>query len=480
MDAAFLYLETPSSHMHVAAVVVVDPQTEKGRVTVEQLERHVGRRLRALAPFRRRVLEAPLGLAHPVVTEDPEFDLAFHTHRVSLQAPGTIRELATVVGRIVAQPIDRHHPLWELWMIDGLADGHIAFVIKVHHALVDGTSGGQVLGHLFDLDPCVIDDVGDDHVRTTDEPLPHPLSMLASALATMLGQPLRLARAVGATIAALTKLVTDRDLGSLLPKELALPFRAPRTAFSRSLGPERAVAFGKAALDDVVAIKDACGTSLNDVVLTCCTLALRRYLLAQNDLPHTRLVATVPVAVHADGEAGALGNHVSALFIGLPVHLDDPLAQLADIHRATLAAKRAHADIGPTMLQDWVQLAPPRIFAGAARLYSRMKLADVLRPVHNLVVSNVRGAPVPLYAAGARVVSTHLLGPILEGAGINITVVSYCDALDFGIVTCPNSVPDPWRIAERFGEAVRDLKAAALRPECDEDEDTVLRSVRLF
>jgi WS/DGAT/MGAT family acyltransferase len=236
---------------------------------------------------------------------------------------------------------------------------------------------------------------------------------------------------------------------------------APRTRFTAAITPHRAIAFGQAQLDDMRFIKDTFGVKVNDVVLAAVTRTLRYWLDDHDDLPDGPLVCSVPVSVHGEGDDDGGTNQVSAMFVRLPVHLEDPVQQLMAVHDDTQSSKVMANAIGADLLRDLTQFAPPAVFNQAVRLYSSSKLADRHRPIHNLVVSNVPGPPVPLYCAGARVVAVYPFGPVLEGAGINITVLSNMGNVDFGIISCRELVPDLWDIAEGFGAAVLELRAAA-------------------
>jgi WS/DGAT/MGAT family acyltransferase len=240
-----------------------------------------------------------------------------------------------------------------------------------------------------------------------------------------------------------------------------LPFTAPRTRFSGSITPHRSIAFGKAALDDFKLVKKVFGTTVNDVVLAACAGSLRRWLIAHDDLPDRPLVASVPVSVQSGDGDDESTNQISAMFVGLPVQVEDPVERLSLIQNDTKTAKEVHGAIGADTLQNWAEFAGPAVFARAARFYSGSKLADRHPVVHNLVISNVPGPPVPLYSAGARVIAVYPLGPILEGAGLNLTVLSNMGSVDFGAIACREMVPDLWDIASGFTDAVEELRKLA-------------------
>jgi len=458
IDAAFLYLETQAAHMHVTGTIVLDPITMPQGRNVDHITEFVTERLRSLPVFRKRVLEVPFGLGHPVCVDDPRFDHIDHIRRATVPAPGSGRDLAKLIGRIAGKRLDRNKPLWEMWVLDGLANGHVALVTKIHHALIDGVAGAAVMSHLFDLEPeasprALVE-------ADTGEPVPTTMQLVTQALASLTTKPARIAQTVVETGRSLMPLLgggdkEDTDSGP----RATLPFNAPRTVFSGSISPERAVAFGRAPLDDIKRVKNAFGVTVNDVVLGACTMALRGYLAESGELPDRPLVATIPVSLDPAASDRQEGNSVSAMFVSLPVHVPDPVIQLLRISRDTRKAKKRHGSVSGNMLGEWMQHMPSALVSQGARLYA--KLADHVRPIHNLVISNVPGPAFPLYAAGARVVATYPLGPVLDGAAVNMTVLSYQGSVDLGVISCREAVPDPWRIAERFEEAVAELLSIA-------------------
>jgi WS/DGAT/MGAT family acyltransferase len=459
MDASFLYMETPSMHTHVVGVLVLDPTG--GAYSYDRVVHLIRSRLHKLDPFRRRLAAVPFNLTHPLWIEDPDFDLESHIHHIAVPAPGTMHELALVVGDVASTPLDRTRPLWEMWVVDGLADGTVALVSKIHHAAIDGVTGADIMANLLDLepDPPEPDDVVDDW---EPERVPNDVELIAGALGHVASNPLRMARVARRTVRNIANVVARQREASADPDRPspALPFQAPRVAWSGAITPHRAVAFGKATLDDLKHVKSTFGTTVNDVVLAACTQTLREYLTAHDDLPDRPLVCSVPVSVHAKTEHEGT-NLVSTMFVRLPVQLADPVEQLRCINAETKEAKELQDAIGADLLQDFAQFIPPAVFNRAMRLYSNLNLADRHRPVHNLIVSNVPGPPIPLYTAGARVAAVYPFGPLLEGAGLNITVLSNMGNVDFGVIGCRETVPDIWDIADGFGRAVDELKVAA-------------------
>lgn len=461
MDASFLYMETPCAHMHVTGVLVLDPSTMEGEYSFERIRDKVRARLPVLPILRKRIATVPFNFDHPVVFDDPDFDIENHVHRITLPAPGTRRELAEVVGDISSRPIDRSRPLWEMWVAEGGDDGTVALVTKIQHSMIDGVTGADLMSKLLDLEPDAADPPDDDWAP---EPIPNDVQLLAESVAGFAANPQRAAKAfvrTGRSLASIASTVVGWDPTS--GPGPALPFMAPRTRFTAAITPHRSIGFGQAQLDDLRAIKNAFGVKVNDVVLAAVTRTLRYWLDDHDDLPDIPLVCSVPVSVHGSGDDDGAGgtNQVSTMFVRLPVQLEDPVQQLMAVYDDTRSSKVMHNAIGADLLRDLTQYAPPVVFNQAVRLYSNANLADRHRPIHNLIVSNVPGPPVPLYCAGARVVAVYPFGPVLEGAGINITVLSNMGNVDFGIIACRELVPDLWDIADGFGSAVAELRKAA-------------------
>jgi WS/DGAT/MGAT family acyltransferase len=459
MDASFLYMETPSQLAHVVGTLILDPQGGEG-YSFERVVHLLRSRMHLMEPFRRRLLPVPMNLGHPVWVEDPDFDLEAHVHRVSARAPGSMHELAEVVADIAGRPIDRSRPLWEAHLVEGLEDGKVALVTKIHHCAIDGVTGADLMANLFDLTPDAPDPEPPDE-SWTPPPLPSDLELVTSALQGIARRPRTMVKVLNNTVRSAIDIVArQRQASAENRPSPALPFTAPKVMWSGAITPHRVVAFGKASLDDMRKIKSAFGTTVNDVVLASCTQTLRQYLIAHDDLPDQPLVCSVPVSVHGKSEHDGT-NQVSTMFVRLPVHIADPIEQLRTINAETREAKEMQNAIGADMLQDFAQFMPPTLFNRAMRLYSSLNLADRHRPVHNLIVSNVPGPPIPLYTAGAQVVGVYPFGPLLEGAGLNLTVLSNMGHVDFGVIACRELVPDVWDIAYGFGEAVLLLKKAA-------------------
>jgi WS/DGAT/MGAT family acyltransferase len=456
LDAAFLYLETEDAHMHVAMVGIYDVSTMRDGYSFERLRQHIAERLHVVPPFRRRLVEVPFQFHHPVWLEDPEFDLDHHVRRIHCPAPGGRRELAQVASEITSVPLDRSRPLWEAWVIEGLKHDRVGFVVKVHHAAIDGASGAEIMTALYDLSP---DSAPVEPVEVPPERVPNELELLSYATVSKLRRTWEVVPLLGRTVGSAVTLV--RNIRNPQKPHGGVPLTAPRTPFNRSIGPKRAVSFARVPLDETRAIKEALGVKVNDVILAICAGTLRRYLQSLDALPPDPLLAVCPVSVRIESERDSQGNKVSAMFAQLPTQLEDPRERLDAIRASTEGAKEDHNAIGARTLTDWAEWAAPRTFGLASRLYSAMNLADAHRPIHNLVVSNVPGPPFPLYLAGAELVAAYPMGPIMDGAGLNITVLSYRNHIDIGFLADAELVPDVWDVAGMVQPAFEELRQLA-------------------
>lgn len=458
LDAAFLYLETPTSHMHVGGVVVLDPSTAPGgRLTRDDMAAFVGRRLHLAPPFRRRLAWVPFNLDHPQWIEDPDFNLDFHVRRAALPAPGGIEELAEFVGDVMGRPLDKSRPLWELWVVEGLEAGRVAVVTKTHHAAIDGVSGAELAAALLQLTP---DQEPDPPVAEwSPERPPGDAELLVRAGLHVAASPMawwRTGRRAVESAAALLRF-NFHPQQELPPA----PFAAPMTPLNGSIGPRRIVALGQMELLRLKEVKNRLGGTVNDVILAAVAGALRTFLRARGAPPDRPLVAMVPISVRAETQRNALGNQVSAMLVGLPVDAAEPVARLRRVSDATAAAKEQHGALGASTIQQFAEVAPGGVSSLAARLYTRFRAADRHRPIWNTVVSNVPGPRFPLYCAGARMEAFYPIGPIHEMVGLNVTLFSYLDEIFVGLNADPELLPDVADIRDALLEAVDELEKAA-------------------
>jgi WS/DGAT/MGAT family acyltransferase len=472
LDTSFLNLETSTTYGHVSGLAVFDPSTASVPPTPEDVKKLIEERIHLLPPYRRRLVEVPFGLDHPYWIEDPDFDLDFHVRHIGLPPPGDARQLGEQVARIVARPLDRSRPLWELYVIEGLEGGLVAQLTKIHHCAIDGVSGAEILATLLDRTP---------EPRTVDpprrawrpEPEPTQLEMWLRGVAAVAGTPrkgVRLARQAVRHLPALSRQLgfgplpgeglIDRTLGrkpELLSQE---ENPTPHTIFNGRITPHRRFAFGSLPLEDVKDIKKQRGVTLNDVVMALCSGALRRYLEERRELPPEPLVAMVPVSVRTEDQQGTFGNQVSSMTASLHTHVADPLERLDRIHEGMRVAKEQHKALPATLLQDFAQFAPPAVAARAARVVTRAAGANWMDVPFNVVISNVPGPQFPLYGCGSKLVANYPVSTVTDGAGLNITVQSYDGSLDFGVISCRELVPEVWDIIDHLRDSLQELKEA--------------------
>jgi WS/DGAT/MGAT family acyltransferase len=460
-DSVFVYGETESMPMHTIGTMILDPSTAPdGNFDFENLKRAIDARLHLMPPYRQRLLEVPLALDKPLLADDPDFCVDHHVHYAEIEKPGTLRDLARFVAPVAAAPLDRERPLWEMWYVDGLEDGRVALVTKMNHCMFDGASGADQMANFLDLEPQARD--LSDVPPWNPEPLPSRIGLAAKGLVPTIPNPFKIASLVASTVDGYVRRAIVRSRQSSLSETFKMT-GAPATRFTRSITSNRSIAFASANLDDIKAIKKVYGATVNDVVLAACALSLQRYLREDDDLPPDHILCAVPVSIKSEEEKQEMSNKVSLMSVKLPTQIEEPVELLRSINEATEAAKREFFAARDDVLADWLDLTWPMAIGIGARIFSDYNLADWLPSPANLVVSNMMGPPIPLYLAGARVDAIYPMGPVGEGTGLNITVLSNMGRVDVGLLACRETVPHLWRIAEGFEDAVRDLKLAAER-----------------
>jgi diacylglycerol O-acyltransferase len=484
LDAAFLHLENASQFGHVSGLAIFARPDAKGYDPYTAWRGQLEQRLHQLEPLRRRLVEVPLGLDHPSWVNDPDFDLDFHVRHTAVPPPGSDQQLATTVGRLVSRPLDRRKPLWLTYVIEGLSDDRFAVLTIIHHAAVDGASGVELLTLMLDDQPGGAEVPAPEH-EWKPERVPSDLQMITRAT---LGLPRKPGRAVLLAARTVRELGTatrnpalvgaanqvrgslrgplgallnlGRDRGEERDAPGTLPsVRPPRTPFNDTITAHRKLAIGSASLDTVKAIKSALGVTVNDVVMAVCAGALRSWLEEHDALPDGPLVGLVPVSVRTGEESERWTNRVSMLSTVLPTDEPDPVERIHRVRAAMGSSKDLFQALPAERLTDFAEFPPPAVFARAMRLSARLRLGSRFLP-GNLVISNVPGPRRPLYAAGARLLHYYPVSVIMEGQGLNITVQSYLDRLDFGLVACPELVPD---LDDMLAAILRDIDELARR-----------------
>ncbi len=409
LDASFLYLETSSQLLHVCGLIVLDPATMPGGYDFAEFKDELERRIDGVPMFHRKLKQVPLGIDHPVWVNDDDFDIDRHVHRMALPSPGGDRELADLMGHVAGIPLDRSRPLWEFVVIEGLESGKVAVFTKMHHCTVDGVSGANAISFLCSLEPDA-PPIETPPKNALEGRTPSDTELLARGVVTNLAKPVAVAKLVGPTAGVLTKTIGRARSGTAM----AAPLRAPRTSFNGTITGHRTVAVEDVSLDKIKEIKNAVeGATVNDVVLAVCGGALRRYLEDRGELPESSLVASVPVSVRGESKKQGGSNKVSTIFSRLGTDIEDPLDRLGMVSEGNTNAKDHHKAIPADTLQDWAEFAAPRTFGLAVRMVSSLRMADSGPVIHNLVISNVPGPPVPLYFIGAKIEGLYPLGPSL-------------------------------------------------------------------
>ncbi|OPX13808.1 wax ester/triacylglycerol synthase family O-acyltransferase [Gordonia sp. i37] len=461
LDASFLYLETRSQLMHVVGIMELDASTIPGGYSFTRMRTQLNARVAAMPMLRRKLENSALNIDHPVWVEDDHFDIDRHVHRVALPSPAGKKELNELCGHLAGQALDRGKPLWELWIIEGSADGKICAFLRMHHASVDGVTTAEVLGQLCSLTPDE-PDVDPEKVAETAGGPNRTGMVISGALNYFVQRPIAMAKLLPQTAGVPIEWFRRSRSRTGMPA----PFAAPRTVFNGPISPHRSIATTQLSLDDVKRVKNRFGVKVNDVVLAMVGGALREYLSQHGDLPGSPLVAMVPVSVHDADERDLVvngTNKVTGMFTELPSDVADPVERLERAGELARRAKEHHADIDANILRAWAQFAPGTTLSTLMKFYGDRKLALNHPPVFNVTVSNVAGPDFPMYFCGAKVAAIYPLGPIFHGLALNITVFSVDGHLNVGILTCPDEVPDVEVIAEAF-----DHQLKALIEACDD------------
>jgi WS/DGAT/MGAT family acyltransferase len=473
LDAQFLAAEDGHVHGHVTGLAVYDTSDRPGGpLTRDDIRDVVASRIHLVPPFRWRLVNVPFGIDLPYWVEDPEFDLDNQIHGHTVAEPGDDRALAELMGQIIAQPLDLAHPPWAIHVIQGLSGGRVAVATSYHHAAIDGMGGAELFAILHDPTPEGRDIAS---VPMPRERTPTSAEMFVRGLAGLPRQPVRLLRGVPRALPHLDQVVTLRSLpGVARAASLArsagrlgrngdvvrdVRVSAPHTKTSGLISARRSVAFGSTPLDEVKAIKNHFGVTVNDVVMTIVGGGLRAWLDDHDDLPSRPLAAMVPVSVQAPERPGAFGNRIVMMIPPVFTDEPDPMRRLERTHEAMRFLKERHRAVPATLLQDANHFIPPILLARAARVSARVGVRYARDAGANLIVSNIPGSREEQYLAGARLEGHYPLSAIFHGMGLNITVVSYRDQLDWGIVCDPEQSGDAQPLIEALRKAQSELHA---------------------
>ena len=459
LDASWLHFETQAMPMHVASAPIFKLPRGKAKTFYKDLKEHVASRAHLLKTYRVKRKNTPLNLDHPVWVEADEIDLDYHVQRYVLPKPGTMEQWEHAVAKIQERPLDLDRPLWQYTLIEGLEGNRVGLVVKIHHSVIDGESGVAQLDVMFDKTrrPRKI-----KPPKELEKPVePSALELLADATGRFFYQPVDLVRRIPGLASAVRNVA-----GMTLDRTRIMPFgaRAPRTVFNRSITKNRKFAVASFPLAEIKAIKKNAGVTLNDVVMAMCGGALRNFLNSMDELPKESLIAAVPVSLRRGDEAGSdeMGTLVTSMNCPLGTHIDDPVKRLQFVHKAANESKGDVEATKDAMIQNFNLVGAPLAMRWAAQAYGALQLANMHRPIANLIISNVAGPRHDIFLNGARMENYHPVSALAHGQGLNITVQSYIDTLDFGLVACKDILPGLHVLRDDLEESFQELRAAFL------------------
>jgi WS/DGAT/MGAT family acyltransferase len=462
LDASFLYAETPNAPMHISGLSIYDQSTAPdGKVRFKEIVKNTNSRLMGLPVMTQKLLKVPLDFDHPYWVTDGAYDPEFHIRHIALPKPGDWRQLCIVISRLHARQLDRAHPLWELYIIEGLDNvegvpkGSFAMFSKTHHAAIDGTSGMELTAATHDLTADYTASRGARRTITVDTE-PSSIELMLRAQFNNIRKPFHFVSVARNTIPGMAKAVAGLSRGKLSRVK-----NVPRTRFNRTVSPHRVFNAINVSLEDVKKIKNSLpGATVNDAAITIVGGALRKYLKFHDELPVQSLAAMAPINVRSDKDTAG-GNIVASMTVLIRSDIADPLERLHAVHESSGRAKELTNAIGAKAMTDYTQFIPSMLTAQAARLASRWGLANLMNPSFNCVITNVPGPPIPLYNTGAKMVSNYGTGPVQDGLGLFHVIGSYCGQFTISATSCRVMMPDPDFYRQCLQDSFDQLFAAA-------------------
>lgn len=439
MDATFLYGETDTSPMHVGSVLVLE-----GSLKFETFRELLLSRIHQMPRMRQRLMFVPMSIDYPYWVDDPNFNIDLHLQHVALPEPGAWKQLRDLASSVFSEPLDRSRPLWSFTFVEGLDNipqvpkGSVAIISKMHHVAIDGMAGAGMMSLIFDLSPKAKPIPPPKPYKPKS--LPNELSLIMKSAVDFAKHPLKLPTIIGNTVAASVKTgVITRTRSLELP---TAPFTAPNTPLNGIISPQRKWNTAILDLKRVIALKKIMGTTVNDVILSICAGALRKYLNDKDQLPKKPLVAMVPISTRAAEDQSNNGNQISSMLVQLATNIEDPVERLLAIHENTNLGKTYHNAAGAKTLSNLAEAVPFGVANLASRMYSRYNLSKLHNPVFNVVITNVPGPQMPIYLQGHKLLSVQGMAPIIDGMGLIITVLSYDGTLTISPTSDVKSMPD--------------------------------------
>lgn len=464
-DAMFLYAERPNSPMHIGPVMIYDPSTApNGFVRFKDILKVFEQRLHRSPVFTRKLLNVPLGLDHPYWIEDPDFDLEFHVRHIALPKPGDWRQLCIQVARLHARQLDRSRPLWEAYVIEGLDNipglppGSFAMFMKIHHAAIDGATGNEIISALHEFEPVAdLGSVRPAPIPATRADIPGEMELFTRAAGSLAKKPMELTKLLGKAVPAWRRIQKIKKEQTYTPLG-----KTQKTRFNGTVTAHRIFAAVTFPLQEVKAVKNSVeGATVNDVMLSIVSGAMRRYLAEKGELPEQSLVTGAPVNVRNEAEQGAGGNVVSMMVISLRTDIEDPLGNLRAVNAEAVNSKSYLNALGARTLTDWSNQIPAQIASLGFRAAAATGLTTA-EPFANTIVTNVPGPREPLYFGGARLVHSLGAGPCYDGMGLFQVVGSYTDEITLSIQACREMMPDPEFYEQCVRQSWTELRDAAL------------------
>jgi diacylglycerol O-acyltransferase / wax synthase len=451
LDASFLHLEGPTNPMHIGSVAVFEGPAPAG----SDVEAMVAGKLPLVPRYRQKVRFVPLDLGRPLWVDDPHFNLGYHLRHTALPAPGGDEELRNLVGRLMSQQLDRTKPLWEMWIVEGLEDGHWAIISKVHHCMVDGVSGTDLLTVVLDQDPSPPPAEPDEWEATAE---PSSTALLTDALRERVVSPYEQFRALRSGLRGPRALRSELgDVGKGLRSLVSAVRGSPETSLNGPIGPHRRWNWARSTLGDIKVVRASLGGTVNDVVLTAITQGFRDLLLSRGEAVEGREVTTlVPVSVRTPGERGTYNNRVSAMFAGLPVGIADPVERLTSLRAQMDDLKESKQAVAGEVLTSLTGFAPPMLLAVGTRVASRASQRNV-----NTVTTNVPGPQFPLYAVGRQMLEAFPFVPLGGQIRIGIAIFSYNGMMNFGVTGDYDAAPDIGVLCQGIEDGMGELLKAA-------------------
>ena len=487
-DAAFLYAESPSSPMQIATLTVVE-----GSLKFEDFKANVASKLHLIPKFRKRLLNVPLNLDYPYWVDDPNFDIDLHINRLQLPKPSNWKTLREMTASIYSSPLDLRRPLWSISFIEGLDEvsqvpkGSVAIVAKVHHVMIDGSSGVGIMGILFDKN-------ADDKDKTIPKPkpfepkpLPDELNLLLKSSVDFFKNPFKIPKLIGETAVNLTKTRLTNQF-RIKPTVFQRKYPTPKTIFNNSVSPKRTWGTAILSFERINRLRKIMDVTVNDLILAICAGGIRKYLQEREKLPLQPLVANVPISIRGKGKNQKLDNQISNMLVKIATHIKDPIERLEYVHDQTDQGKTRHKAVGAKTLSKMANAVPFGLANLAATLYSKYNIKEFHRPPFNVTITNVPGPQNPLYLKGHKILSIFGLTPVLDGFGLIIAAFSYNGNVSITATSDAKTMPDADKFARYIRESANELEKIILnkqkknaKPNVEKIQSkTVFNSLRNF